>query len=88
MNWYIIQQPETQEMNKIRNEYSSNQINKEKMRQPQENGEFKEKSLADMNLKNGQHIRKMRMLQSRKDTNNKRRRQKMRPQSNSLVTIK
>ena len=75
-------------MNKIRNEYSSNQINKEKMRQPQENGKFKEKSLADMNLKNGQHIRKMRMLQSRKDTNNKRRRQKMRPQSNSLVTIK
>ena len=44
------------------------------MRQPQENGKFKEKSLADMNLKNGQHIRKMRMLQSRKDTNNKRRR--------------
>ena len=39
------------------------------MRQPQENGKLKEKSLADINLKTGQKIEDMKGLQSRKEIN-------------------
>ena len=49
------------------------------MRQPQENGKLKEKSLADINLKR---------FKVGKRLITEKRRQKIRPQYNSPVTIK